>query len=187
MKPAGLESKKLFSKDPARALEQLMEKYGTIIIRTAYFYTGDRHLAEDISQEVFLRAYRNWSAFRGDSSVKTWLTKIVINVCRDKIGLRMFSEQPTDPSKMDQGRSISAETEVLEKLKKSEVLQYLLRIPVPYQEILYLYYYLELSTREIADAISSPEGTVRNRLHRAREALSKEMRREESIHDRFGS
>ncbi|WP_010278187.1 RNA polymerase sigma factor [Paenibacillus senegalensis] len=176
--PAGLKTKDSFSQDPAQALEQLMESFGAIVMRTAYFYTGDRHLAEDISQEVFLRAYRNWVAFRGDSTVKTWLTAITVNICRDKMGVRMFTEQPTDPARMESDRTINVEDEALERLRKSEVLQYLLRLSLPYQEVLYLYYYLDLSTREIAKAVSSPEGTVRNRLHRARELLAREMNEE---------
>ncbi|MBM7568631.1 sigma-70 family RNA polymerase sigma factor [Paenibacillus sacheonensis] len=179
MKPAGLATKQHFAQDPAAALEQLMESFGAIVMRTAYFYSGDRHLAEDISQETFLRAYRKWTSFRGDSSVKTWLTTIAINVCRDKMGVRMYTEQPTDPSRMEQGRTISVEEEALERMAKSEVLQHVLRLPLPYQEALYLYYYLELSTREIAEAVASPEGTVRNRLHRAREALAREMNKED--------
>lgn len=179
MKPAGIITKESFPKEPAQALEQLMESYGAIIMRTAYFYTGDRHLSEDISHDVFLRAYRKWTSFRGDSTVKTWLTSIAVNACRDKMGVRMFTEQPTDPSRIERGRSISVEDEVVDKLKKSEVLQHLLRLPLPYQEVLYLYYYLDFSTREIAEATSAPEGTVRTRLHRAREAMAREMDKEE--------
>lgn len=178
MKPAGLQSKESFSQHPDQALEQLMERYGALVMRTAYFYTGDRHLAEDISQEAFLRAYRHWTSFRGDSGVGTWLTTITVNACRDKMGVKMFSEQPTDPSRMEQGRTISVEEEALERLEKTEILRHLLRLPMPYQEALYLYYYADLSTREIAEATSTPEGTVRNRLHRAREALARQMTKE---------
>lgn len=183
MKPAGSIVHPNFPQDPAQALEQLMEAFGSIVLRTAYFYTGDRHLAEDISQEVFLRAYRNWSSFRGDSAVKTWLTTITVNVCRDKTGVRMFREQPTDLGRQELGRSIGVEEQVLERLEKSEVLQHVLRLPAPHQEVLYLYYYLELSTKEIAHATQSNEGTVRSRLHRARELLAHNMNKEEQTHD----
>ena len=179
MKPAGLSDKDKFPEDPNQALERLMDSFGAIVMRTAYFYTGDRHLAEDISQEAFLRAYRNWPTFRGESSVRTWLTAITVNLCRDKMGARMFSEQPTAPDRIDTGRTISVEEEALIRLEKTEVLQHVLRLPLVYQEALYLYYYLDLSTREIAEATSSPEGTVRNRLHRAREALARQMNKEE--------
>ncbi len=179
MKPAGLSDKDQFPRDSAQALERLMDSFGATVMRTAYFYTGDRHLAEDISQEAFLRAYRNWQTFRGDSSVRTWLTTITVNLCRDKMGVRMFSEQPTAPERIDTGRTISVEEEALIRLEKTEVLQHVLRLPLAYQEALYLYYYLDLSTKEIAEATSSPEGTVRNRLHRAREALARQMNKEE--------
>ncbi|MFB9328916.1 sigma-70 family RNA polymerase sigma factor [Paenibacillus aurantiacus] len=183
MKPAGQRHKQDFAKEPAQALEQLMDAFGANVLRTAFFYTGDAYLAEDISQEVFLRAYRSWSAFRGDSAVKTWLTTITVNVCHDKMGVRMFTEQPTEPGKLELGRTISVEEEALERLKKSEVLQHVLRLPLPYQEALYLYYYADLSTREIAEATNTPEGTVRNRLHRAREMLARDMGKEGTLHD----
>lgn len=182
--PAGLNDKENFSKEPSMALEKLMEIYGSTVLRTAYFYTGDQYLAEDVSQEVFIRAYRNWTKFRGESKIKTWLTSITLNVCRDKLGLKMTSEQPTDPSLMGLKPTISVEEEAMKRLEKSEIWQHILRLPMLYQEVLYLYYYLNLNTREIAEAIGSPEGTVRGRLHRAREQLGEELKKEELNHER---
>lgn len=180
--PAGPKLKQSYSDDPARALEQLMDEYGQTVLRSAYFYTGDRHLAEDISQETFLRAYRSWTKFRGDSSVRTWLIKITVNVCRDKLGLKMSSEQPTDPTELQGGRTFHTETEALNRLTQSEILKYVLELEMPYQEVLYMYYYLDLTTREIAEACGMPEGTVRGRLHRARVRLSRLIDKE-ALHD----
>ncbi len=178
MKPAGDNEKQTFPKDPSSALEKIMELYGTTILRTAFFYLGDRHLAEDVSQEVFIRAYRNWLTFRGDSSVKTWLTTITVNVCRDKMGLKIFSEKPTDPNLLERIQVISVEEEVMQRLSNTTILKHVLKLPTHYHEVLYLYYYLDLSTREIADATGTPEGTVRGRLHRARVVLGKHLKEE---------
>lgn len=182
-KPAGLPNRENFPKEPSLALEMMMDRYGTMVLRTAFFYLNDRYLAEDISQEVFLRAYRHWTKFRGESNVKTWLTRITVNACRDKLGLKMSTERPTDPVLLDLNRTRSVEEEALERLNKTEILQHILRLPLAYQEVLYLYYYLDLTTKEIAGAVEVPEGTVRGRLHRAREMLGQDMMKEERTNE----
>ena len=178
MKPAGSDMKQDYPDDPARALRQMMDNHGDRILRTAYFYTHDRHLAEDISQDVFLRAYRHWPTFKGNSKVLTWLTRITLNLCRDKLALRSASELPTASSELDRSRTASVEEEAMERLGRSELLQQLAKLPMNDQEVLYLYYYMSLSTVEIAEASGIPEGTVRGRLHRAREKLARSMNKE---------
>ena len=66
-----------------QAFEQLVMQYQTMLLRTCYLYLGEKTLAEDAVQDTFLKAYRNWDAFRGDSSRRTWLMKIAVNTCRD--------------------------------------------------------------------------------------------------------
>ena len=70
-------------KRSAYDIEALMREYGNDVLRTAYSYVNDRAAAEDCFQEVFIKAYKNLSGFRGESSVKTWLIRITINVCKD--------------------------------------------------------------------------------------------------------
>ena len=64
-------------------LESMMRTYGNDVLRTAYMYVKDIHTAEDIFQEVFIKADRNKESFRGESSVKTWLIRITVNACKD--------------------------------------------------------------------------------------------------------
>lgn len=168
-----------FSKEPSEALEKMMDCYGSTVLRTAYFYLGDRHLAEDVSQDVFIRAFRNWKKFRGDSSVKTWLIRITINLCRDKMRLKSSSEKPTDPFLIDGSSQFNVEEAVIKRMNNTSILKHVLKLPQHYKEVLYLYYYLDLSTAEITKVIQSPDGTVRGRLHRARNLLGECLKKEE--------
>ena len=63
-------------------LERLMNTYGDYIARMCYIYLKNKTLAEDATQEVFINAYKWIDTFRQESSEKTWLTSIAINVCK---------------------------------------------------------------------------------------------------------
>lgn len=178
VKPAGFENKNRLPEDPASAVEMLMDLYGTTVLRTAYFYLRDLHLAEDVCQEVFLRVFRHWRQFRGDSSVKTWLTKITIHLCRDRASAKSSSEQPTDPVLMKLPDQPGAEEQVMRSWHNTSILRHVLELSAPYQEVVFLYYYFDYSTAEIAEMTGAPEGTVRGRLHRAREKLAHILQRE---------
>jgi RNA polymerase sigma-70 factor (ECF subfamily) len=90
----------------------------------------------------------------------------------------MFNEQPTNPGMLDRNQSVSVEKEVLKRISNSVIFKHVLELPQSYQEVLYLYYYLDLNTREIADATAASEGTVSGRLHRARQQLENYLRME---------
>ena len=66
-------------------LEQLIDRYGDGLLRMCLMYLKDYASAEDAVQETFLRAYRKFDTFEGRCSVKTWLTTIAINVCRNML------------------------------------------------------------------------------------------------------
>jgi RNA polymerase sigma-70 factor (ECF subfamily) len=177
-RPSHNENNLDFSKEPSVAIEEMMDTYGSLVLRTAYFYVSDRHLAEDIGQEVFIRAFRNWTKFRGDSSVKTWLIRITINRCRDYFRLKMSSEKPTEILFREDNFTNSLEEEVLKKMNNTEILRHVLKLPLKYKEVLYLYYYLDFTTVEIAKSTGDPEGSVRGKLHRARKLLGGQLEKE---------
>jgi RNA polymerase sigma-70 factor (ECF subfamily) len=177
-RPSHKDNNQNFSKDPSIAIEEMMDWYGTLVLRTAYFYLSDRHLAEDISQEVFIRAFRSWTKFRGDSSVKTWLMKITINRCRDYLRLIRSTEIPSDTLITDGRITDNLEAEVINKINNTEILKHVLKLPLHYQEVLYLFYYLDFSTVEIAKATGDPEGTIRGRLYRGRKLLGEQLDKE---------
>jgi RNA polymerase sigma-70 factor, ECF subfamily len=158
----------------AGTLESLVDAYGDSILHLAYFYLKDRDLAEDVFQEVFTRAYLQLHTFRGDSSPRTWLYRIAVNLCRDKLRsftmrkIALLGEQVLDKLR---GEEPDTADQVLEEADKADLLTAVMALPVEYREVVLLYYYEELETREVAGALGLTEGTVRSRLHRARARL----------------
>ena len=63
--------------------ERLVEQYQTAVLRTCYLYLCDKSLAEDASQETFVKVYRTLDSFKGESSEKTWIMKIAMHTCYD--------------------------------------------------------------------------------------------------------
>lgn len=166
--------------DPAAALERLMAEYGTKVLHLAHFYLKDRHLAEDVAQEVFLKAYHNWHTFRGDASVYTWLYRITVNLCRDKARTAWWRRlvPVADPRQGEGEREWeqaapegTPEELLLEKDQQEQLLQLIELLPAHYREVLLLYYYQDLSTVEIATVLSTNENTIKTRLFRARQLL----------------
>lgn len=167
--------------DPARALEALMEAYGPMVLRLAYFYVRDRQWAEDICQEAFLRAFRGWVSFRRDSSARTWLSRITVNVCIEQLRRPRWREEvqpeptPADPRIDPTG---NPEEAALDRLDRHALLGHVLNLPEEMREAVFLYYYFDLATTEIATVLGCPEGTVRSRLSRGRGILRTALEKE---------
>lgn len=170
--------------DPAAALEQLMAEYGTKVLHLAYFYLKDRHLAEDVAQEVFIKAYHHWHAFRGESAVYTWLYRITVNLCRDKARTAWWRRlvPVADPRAGEADREweqvapeATPEEVMIDKDQREQLLQMIEGLPDHYREVLLLYYYQDLSTVEIATVLETNENTVKTRLFRARQLLKESL------------
>ena len=134
----------------------------------------DRVLADDLAQEVFLRAYRGLVGFQRRSAFGTWLYRIAYNVyLNNRTRVRRFCELPEDyvaaavapdgamsAPRSDLRRDLSAAIETL---------------PERYRAVVVLYYLEEVSYPEIADILAVPLGTVKTHLHRAKKLLRERM------------
>ena len=76
--------------DSRPEIGRLMEQYGSSLLRMSALYLKDADLAQDAVQETFIKAYRHFSEYRGESSEKTWLTSICMNTCRDMLRTAWF-------------------------------------------------------------------------------------------------
>jgi len=155
-------------------IKRLMDGYGSDVLRVAYLYLKDKHLAEDAFQEVFIKVYKNFHKFEKNSSEKTWILSIAMNTCRDILRISWFKKvlmlkDIDDTSLLDTYENI--DNKVIDKIQHEELLKEVMNLPRKYKEPIILYYYEELSTVDISKMLKIPEGTIRNRLFRARTLL----------------
>lgn len=162
------------SDDNKALLNELMTAFGKDVWNYAFSITRKRDLADDITQDVFLKVFRNMHAFRRDASVKTWLLTITRNTAIDYRRSAFFRKVTlTDHSYDYGGQTVSVEQEVLENWAVNDMWKAVLKLPAKYREAIILYAHHQLSLREIADVLGVTEGTVKSRMFHARRKLEK--------------
>jgi len=162
--------------DRHAVLDELMQAYGKDVWNFAFFMTHRRELADDISQEVFIKVFEHLYNFRGQSSVKTWLLAITRNTARDVLRSAWIRRVTLMPSRYeDQQTHPSAERETIDKLMTEQVWAVVLKLPPKLREVLLLSVHYGLSMNEMADMLGVSTGTVKSRLHRARNAVNRKL------------
>ena len=158
-------------------MRALIEEYGEYIYHLAYLYVKDKQLAEEITQDVFYTYSVKKDQFRGEASIKTYLTRIVINRSHDELRKlkRRKVLQAVLPFKSNER---SAEQEVMKKYQGTSLKEIVWGLPIHYREIIILHYYEDFSVKEITELLRISENTVRTRLRRGRELLKQELTEE---------
>ncbi len=153
-----------------QVIERLIEDYQTPLLRLCYIRLKDRMLAEDAVQETFLKAYRGFDHFRGESSEKTWLFKIAVNVCRDVQRGSWFrhTDRRVTPEMLPEAADQPAERDI-------DLTLAIMNLPVKLRDAMILYYYQDMGTEEIAAVLGIAQSSVSNRLKRGRERLHKAL------------
>ena len=154
-------------------IEELIDQHGDGILRLCLLYMGERPLAEDAFQETFLRAWRGLDGFRGESSTKTWLSRIAANVCRDML------RSPWHRMRR-KAKSVEelCELPAPDAAPRRELAEAVRALPGRYREVIVLYYYEDMKLREIAALLRLPVPSVSTRLRRARAQLARMLSEE---------
>lgn len=176
----------LCQKGDANAFRFLVEKYQKRVVNIAFRITGDYEEACETAQEAFLSAFRSIKKFRGDAAFSTWLTGITINHSRNRIKkMKSLSRHEglslDDPVESETGQAIrdhsSGEASAVEQLEKkelqAEVQECVAKLENEFREVLVLRDIQEFAYDEIRDILDIPDGTIKSRLFRAREAMKK--------------
>lgn len=154
------------------------------LFKVAYTYVQDVQLAEDIVQDVFLKAYERQTQFRGEANYKTYLIRMTINRSHDMLRSWAYRNMVMTNTftKLFRGGQ-SAEEVVFAQKHQSQLGQLILNLKPKYREVIFLYYYQDYSVKEIAELLGSSENTVKTRLSRARQRLKDKLDQKEAILD----
>jgi RNA polymerase sigma-70 factor (ECF subfamily) len=167
------------------AFDLLVRKYQHKVAKLISRYLSDRAEVEDITQEVFIKAYRGLGGFRGDSAFYTWLYRIAVNTAKNY--LESQGRRPPSADIEIEGAELLEGVDGLRDLGTPErnlltdeiadtVSRVIGSLPADLRTAITLRDLDGLSYEEIAHVMECPIGTVRSRIFRAREAIDKELR-----------
>lgn len=146
---------------------EALRLYQDTVYRTALHVTGCPQDAEDAVQEVFLRLFTQKTPFDGPEHQRRWLLRVTVNVCRDMLRSpwrrrrASLTEIPDVPA--------------FDRPEQGDLYREVLALPEKYRTVLYLFYYEELSVREIGEVLGLKTTAVTTRLHRARGLLREKL------------
>ena len=150
-------------------LEKFIYEHGDELLRLAYTYVKNKQAAEDIVQDVLLKAFEKQEYFRGESSYRTYLYRMTINRSYDY--LRSWHYKHTMGEKIQRLFGHSTEQDIEKQSDNRLLAQAVLALPVKYREVIVFTYYLGYSSEEIGTLLNCSPATVRTRLARGREKL----------------
>ena len=167
--------------------EELFQRYHSMVFSLLHRILGDREEALDASQEVFLSIYQKMSAFRGDSSIKTWIYRIAVNRayhrCRLWNRIKRHATISLEEHLSADGRFSSANDRVANGQSPEEILllreerlqieSALQKLPIKQRVALIMRDVEGLSYEEIAENLQVSLGTVKSRIARGREELKR--------------
>ncbi|MGI6316943.1 MAG: RNA polymerase sigma factor [Christensenellales bacterium] len=183
-----MNEEKQFAADPKPAFEEQIALYEQRIYNVCLRMMRHPQDAMDMTQETFLKAWRAWSGFRGQSAVGTWLHRVAVNTCLDelrrrkkirRVSLQELQESGWEPSDEE---ALNVAARLADKELVREALQ---RLRADHRTVIVLRDMEGYSYDEIALLLRCPVGTVRSRLSRGRSELMKILGSAEQNQDNF--
>ncbi len=150
--------------------EELISKYSDMVYRVAFSRTQNDYDAQDITQDVFmkyLKYVRAGNVFREEEHRKAWLLKVAVNTGNTFVKTAWFRHWADLAEIADMSQDME---------EKSDVYDAVMALPEKYRMVIHLFYYEELSIKEIGSVLRLSETAVKSRLHRARELLKEKLK-----------
>jgi len=158
----------------ASAFAYLVDTYKNMVFSLAYKMTKNKEEAEEVSQDTFIKAFKNLSNFKGDSKFSTWLYRICYHTTLDAIKKNKKNNYTFEINEVTYNQIQSVETilQGIERKERSLIMdKCLMKLPDEERSILWMFYYDELSLKEIIEVTNLSEANLKVKLHRARKKL----------------
>jgi RNA polymerase sigma-70 factor (ECF subfamily) len=156
------------------AFEKLVRRYQADVWRLSFHLIRDEDLASDITQEAFVRAYRNLKRYRGEARFTTWLFSIARNCAIDEMRRNQRRTRIRDRFRAERPKPESDVSLSIEIREAVAALDHELREPLVLIDM------FGMSYSEVSGISGVPVGTIKSRMHRARSILARELRPESS-------
>jgi RNA polymerase sigma factor (sigma-70 family) len=156
-----------------RIFERMVREHQHRIFAAGFALTGNRHDAEEVAQDTFLRAYRALATYPPERirelKQKPWLHRIAVNVVRNRA--RGARPRPAELNGSEPDLSPGPEFHALQRAEMADLACRLAELPPRYREAVVLRHVHELSYEEVAEALDQPVGTVKSNVHRGLKLL----------------
>jgi RNA polymerase sigma-70 factor (ECF subfamily) len=170
------------ARDRVRFEEEALE-LADQVYRVARRLAPSREDAEELVQETYIRAFRNWQSFRPGTNLRAWLFRILtnLNIDRGRREQRSPSFEPIEEgdyflyNRLEESGGPDDEERVVERLSQDGVVDALAAVPHDFRDVIVLVDIGEFSYRDAAQILDIPVGTVMSRLHRGRRILKHEL------------
>jgi RNA polymerase sigma-70 factor (ECF subfamily) len=176
---------RLDAKQYREAFELLMDRFQNKVFRLAFSMVRNETMAEDLTQEVFMKIWKALPSYHGDASLSTWIYTITRNTCLTDLKKR--NARPTisfdEPELEDALQKLpTCQTSDREAGAEMDIQVMLARLPEKYRRVITLFYLEQKSYEEVSAMLGIPMGTVKTFLFRAKKELLKFNRRNENVY-----
>ena len=143
------------------AFDVIVERHRRTVYQVCYRFLGNHEDASDLAQDVFVRAFKGLRNFKGDSSLSTWLYRVGVNACLNKLAVKRPPMAPIDAAPQVDGRAVDPLAEIVRDERALVVRAAIRKLPPKQRATLVLRVYQELSHEEIARVLGSSVGAVK--------------------------
>jgi RNA polymerase sigma-70 factor (ECF subfamily) len=155
------------------AFDEIVERHRRAIYQVCFRFVNHHEDASDLAQETFVRAWKGLGDFKGQAALSTWLYRIAVNVCLNRVGAKRLKVEPLDSDGFIDPAAELPGTDLIRQERADAVRRAIAELPEKQRATLILRTYHEMSHQEIADVLGSSVGAVKANFFHALANLKK--------------